>query len=60
MNGIKDFNSGGTRLFLVPGVQYITKRWIAEVAVQLPAIQDLNGTKLENDFVVRAGFRSNF
>jgi len=60
IRGIKDFNSGGTRLFLVPGVQYITKRWIAEVAVQLPVIQDLNGTKLENDFVVRAGFRSNF
>jgi len=60
MNGIKDFSSGGTRFFLVPGVQYITKRWIVEVAVQLPAIQDLNGTKLENDFVVRAGFRSNF
>ncbi len=58
--GIDDPNSNGTRLFLVPGLQYITKRWIAEAAVQLPAVQDLNGTALEKDYVVRAGFRVNF
>jgi hypothetical protein len=28
--------------------------------VQLPALQDLNGTALENDYVIRAGFRFNF
>ena len=58
--GANDPNSGGTRLFLVPGLQYVTKRWIIEAAVQLPVIQDLNGTALENDYVARAGFRLNF
>jgi hypothetical protein len=58
--GRDDPDSGGTTLFLVPGLQYVTKRWIAEAAVQLPAVQDLNGTALEKDYVARAGFRVNF
>lgn len=60
LNGIKDPNSGGTTLFLSPGLQYVTKRWIIEGIVQLPVSQDLNGTALEDDFIVRAGFRINF
>ena len=59
-SGVADANSGGTRLFLTPGIQYVTKRWILEGAVQLPVVQDLNGTALENDYVVRAGVRFNF
>ena len=58
--GVEDGNSGGTTLFLVPGLQYVTKRWIVEGAVQLPVLQNLNGTALEKDFVARAGFRFNF
>lgn len=58
--GIRDANSGGTTLYLAPGIQYATKRFILETAVQLPVIQDLNGTALENDFIVTAGFRRNF
>ena len=58
--GVDDINSNGTRLFLVPGLQYVTKRWIAEAAAQLPVFQDLNGTALENDFILRTGFRVNF
>ena len=60
ISDIKDPNSGGTRLFLVPGLQYVTRRWIAETSVQFPIVQDLNGTKLENDYIVRTGFRLNF
>ena len=59
-NVVKDQNSGGTTFFLSPGVQYITRRWIVEAVVQLPVAQDLNGSALEDDFVVRAGFRINF
>jgi len=33
---------------------------IVEAAAQLPVAQNLNGTALENDYVVRAGFRVNF
>nr|WP_276316516.1 transporter [Halomonas flagellata] len=60
MNGVRDANSGGTQLFLSPGLQYVTRRWIIEGIVQLPAAQDLNGTALEDDFTTRIGFRINF
>ena len=58
--GVTDPNSGGTTVFLVPGLQYASKRWVFEAAVQLPVFQDLNGTALEKDYVARAGFRVNF
>jgi hypothetical protein len=58
--GVADPNSGGTSLFLDPGVQYVTKNWVLEAIVQLPAVQALNGTALRNDYIVRAGFRVNF
>ncbi len=58
--GVDDRDSGGITLFIVPAVQYITKRWIVETAVQLPVFQNLNGTALENEYIVRAGFRFNF
>lgn len=60
INGVNDPDSGGTSIFLSPGLQYVTKRWIVEGIVQLPVVQDLNGAALENDFIVRAGFRFNF
>jgi hypothetical protein len=60
VSGSKDSNSGGTTLFITPGVQYITKRWIVEGAVQIPTSQDLNGTALENDFIARVSGRFNF
>jgi outer membrane putative beta-barrel porin/alpha-amylase len=59
-NGAKDPNSGGTTLFLAPGLQYVTKRWIVEGVVQIPVVQDLNGTALEKDYIARFGFRFNF
>lgn len=57
---VDDPNSGGTRLYLSPGLQYVTKRWVLEGIVQLPVVQNLNGTALKDDFIVRAGFRLNF
>jgi len=59
-SGKKDANSGGTALFLAPGIQYVTRRWVVEAIVQLPVSQSLNGPALEDDFVVRTGFRVNF
>lgn len=59
-NGVNDPNSGGTSVFLSPGLQYVTKRWIVEGIVQLPVSQDLNGTALEDDYTVRVGVRFNF
>ncbi len=60
VNGNLDDSSGGTRLFLAPGLQYVTKRWIAEAALQVPVIQNLNGTALENDYIARLSVRFNF
>lgn len=58
--GIADANSGGLTLFVVPGLQYVTRRWIVEAAVQIPLVRRPNGTALEEGFVVRTGFRVNF
>ena len=52
-------NSGGSILFLSPGIQFVTKRYILEASIQLPVIQDLNGNQVETDFVFTAGFRVN-
>ena len=60
VNSTDDSNSGGTTVFLSPGLQYVTKRWIVEGVVQFPVIQNLHGNALENDYVVRAGVRFNF
>ena len=47
-------------LFILPGLQYVTKRWIVEAGIQVPVVQDLGGTALEKDYIVRTGFRLNF
>ncbi|XKE47086.1 transporter [Halomonas organivorans] len=53
-------DSGGTRLLLAPGLQYVTRRWVIEGVVQLPVVQDLDGSAPEDEAVLRAGFRFNF
>lgn len=60
INGSRDPDSGGTSLVLSPGVQYVTKRWIVEGIVELPIVQDLGGSALEDDYTLRVGFRVNF
>ena len=60
LNGISNPNSGGTTLFLSPGLQYAAKTFIAEASVQLPVLQDLNGTALEKTVIARASMRFNF
>ena len=60
ITGSNDPDSGGTSFFLSPGVQYVTRRWVVEAIVQVPVAQDLNGAALEDDFIVRAGFRIAF
>lgn len=60
ISGTSDPNSGGTTLFITPGLQYVTRKWIVEGGVQIPVSQNLNGTALKNDYVFTAGFRINF
>ena len=56
---VEDPDSGGTTLLLSPGLQYVTRKWIFETAVQVPAVQNLNGAALETEVIVSAGFRVN-
>jgi len=58
--GVTDANSGGLTWNLAPGLQYVTDRIVLETAIQIPAVQNLNGTSLESDWVWTAGFRWNF
>ena len=52
--------SGGYTLFVSPGLQYVTRRWVAEISVQLPVVQRLNGNQLKTDYILSAGFRIQF
>jgi len=58
--GVTDPNSGGLTWNFAPGLQYVTDRFVLETAIQIPAIQNLNGSTLESDWVWTAGFRWNF
>lgn len=60
MNASTISDSGGYTLFISPGLQYVTKRWVAEASVQLPMIQRLNGNQPVTDYIVSAGFRVQF
>jgi hypothetical protein len=55
-----DANSGGTQWLLAPGLQYITRRWVFEATVQLPVAEDPDGDAIQDDYIVRVGFRRNF
>ncbi|MDX8403482.1 MAG: hypothetical protein R8K54_03635 [Mariprofundaceae bacterium] len=55
-----DPNSGGLTWNIAPGLQYVTARFVLETTVQIPAIQNLNGTALETDWTWTTGFRWNF
>ena len=54
-------NSGGTKVFFTPGVQFIFNRNVLlEAAVQLPIVMELDGDQLEEDFVSIIGLRARF
>lgn len=54
--GVKDDNTGGTVLFLAPGAKVsVTESISANLGVQLPVVQDLNGQQIETRFRVLTG-----
>jgi len=59
-NGRVIGDSGGTTLFISPGLQYVTQRWVAEISLQLPVIQELNGRQIKTDYHLNVGFRIQF
>ena len=60
LGGVTDPNSGGFQVFLTPGLQYSARRWIADLGVKVPVLNDLNGTALETDYSLLASIRVNF
>ncbi len=58
--GASNPDSGGTSWFLAPGAQFVTRRLILEAAIQIPVIQELNGTALKNDFIATLSGRITF
>lgn len=55
-----DADSGGGQWLLAPGLQYVSRSWIVEGTVQLPVAEHPNGDAIEDDYIVRVGFRRNF
>ena len=60
VNHRRDQNSGGSTLWISPGLQYVTRRWVLEMVVQKPILKNLHGSALENDLIFTTSFRVNF
>ncbi|MDT8368986.1 MAG: transporter [Longimicrobiales bacterium] len=61
VDGVRNPDSGGHLLFLSPALQWIpTPSLLFEVSVQLPVLQELDGTQLEYDTRVQIGTRYRF
>lgn len=63
-NGVLELNGfhwtdGDDQLFLSPGIQYVTRRWIAEATVQLPIEHDLD-SRPETEFLIGISLRVQF
>lgn len=59
IHGQDDPNSVGTTWLFAPGLQYITRQFVVEGAVQLPVLQDGNGTALEQEVITTLSVRIN-
>lgn len=54
----KIHDSGGNRIFLSPGIQYIPGRaFLIEASTQVPLVENLNGDQLKTDFQANFGLR---
>lgn len=57
LNGMKLPNSGGDLLFLSPGIELQTYRWVLEFSSPIPIGRDLNGSQLRSTSSFIAGIR---
>jgi len=58
LNGFFETNDD-SELFLSPGLQYVTQRWILEATVQVPIWQSLN-QRAERAYIIGIGLRFQF
>ncbi|MFQ5630759.1 MAG: transporter [bacterium] len=58
INGQKLQSTGGTTIFLSPGLQFVGgRRWLIETSLQYPIINEPNGTQLATDWTISLGTR---
>ncbi|MFQ5770866.1 MAG: transporter [bacterium] len=58
VNGAVNDNTGGTSVFLAPGLQYVGgRRWLVEASLQIPIVNEPNGIQLATDWTVSIGTR---
>lgn len=60
VQGIVNDDSGGFQMFVTPGVQYTTRRWTADAAVQIPVADSTNGAIPTADYSILTSVRFNF
>lgn len=53
-------DNGGTEWRVVPGLQYVARRWVVEAAIELPLADDLPDTALRDETFWHLGLRFNF
>jgi hypothetical protein len=58
--GVRDANSGGTVVFLSPGLRLSYEQWSGFVSFGVPVISELNGVQAEPDWRVLTGISVNF
>lgn len=59
--GVRDSNTGGTVLFLTPGVRFAFNQQLSlTVGAPLPVMQHLNGEQLKTDFKVNSALNLSF
>lgn len=59
-NGVSLDNTGGFLIRLVPGAQYVTKRWVAEAGVIFAVVQDVPRAAMKDKTSFVAGVTVNF
>jgi len=58
VNGVTNEDSGGTTIFLSPGLQFVGgRRWLVEASLQIPIVNEPNGTQLATDWTLSIGTR---
>lgn len=55
VDGDEDDNSGGTTVYLSPGLRLAAGEWSGFLSVGLPIVNDLNGIQAEPDYRLTAG-----
>jgi len=60
VGGVPDPDSGGTTWNVSLGLQYVAERFVIEGIYQLPAVERLNGSAVETDYLLSVGIRWKF